>query len=621
MGSTDESEIHGRNHQIYNGKDEIMTNKNQSTHEQTPIDNQKDEVIAEDDENLSIHGHVHPTPIYNETEVTNTEVTNTYANDLESFANSLIHGLSYISPKNSHSTFGSKDLGGKRTSRVESIRLNNPSSDDVVQDLEKAVEDALDDIPPDGGFGWVVAVGGMLATFATWGANAAYGVFLAHYLSANLFKGGNHTVYALIGGTVVLLAQLLAPISLFLSRLLGPQTVIAAGIVVQTVAYLLASFSTKLWQIFLTQGVLVGLSFSLVFIPATLVLPTWFTTRKATCMGIAISGAGLGGVVFSLAIGKLIDTTGDQRWALRMLCIVCLVCALIGLAVLSPYGSKRKHQEHNDSNNDEQDVRREKPNSTRFTRKSVMDSLRDTCDISIFLKNYDLCLLAAWYAMALLGYVMNLYTLAPYATSMGYTQLQGSTLTAVLNAAQVVGRISVGLIADVCGRYNATGAFNLAVAVLILVYWINAHTFGALVGFSVLLGFTIGTASTMCMPLCHDLLAGGPLEHKQTAAWGGINVIISPFCLVAALIALAMRQNGTSRPYLHAQLLGGFLYVGCTLLMIVIREKLIRKRLQLQLDEIRKTPDGDLESETRLEKELEMSFMGFIKRCLKPMKV
>jgi hypothetical protein len=40
----------------------------------------------------------------------------------------------------------------------------------------------------------------MLMNANTWGVNAAWAIFLAHYLAHDSFEGGSQLAYALIGG-------------------------------------------------------------------------------------------------------------------------------------------------------------------------------------------------------------------------------------------------------------------------------------------------------------------------------------------------------------------------------------------------------------------------------------
>lgn len=86
-----------------------------------------------------------------------------------------------------------------------------PRSDSVSEESLEAL-----DHPIDGSFALWQAVLTMLLVFLTWGANAAFGVFLNYYMSNSLFPGATNFDFALIGGIVVFLAQALAPICCFL---------------------------------------------------------------------------------------------------------------------------------------------------------------------------------------------------------------------------------------------------------------------------------------------------------------------------------------------------------------------------------------------------------------------
>ncbi|KAG2734681.1 hypothetical protein G9P44_002687 [Scheffersomyces stipitis] len=418
-----------------------------------------------------------------------------------------------------------------------------------------------DDPPPDGGFGWVIALCACLATLATWGSNAGYGVFLNFYLNSNTFPGATEYDFALIGGIVVFLAQFLAPISAVLYKIFGFRIVCIAGIIIQTAGYMLASFATKTWQLYLTQGVLIGVSFVLVFMPATLIIPTWFDKRKATAMGITISGAGLGGLIFSLSVNRVIEQTGDQRWALRMVGFVTLAAAAIACVVMKPRNYKPI------------------PLSQSLKKEFIVENIRLIVDFSVF-KNYAVVLSSLWFAIALLGYTMMLFTLASYATSIGLSHTQGSNLTSILNAAQIVGRPLMGYTADRIGRANLTASVCLIISILLFAFWINATTYATLIAFSVIIGLIVGIGSTMAQPIVADMMDEN--IAKLPAAWTGMNIFVSFFCLVAEVIALSLVTGG-SRPYLYTQIFAGCCFFACFIISLIFREWFIRRALKRRL--------------------------------------
>ncbi|EGW32154.1 monocarboxylate transporter [Spathaspora passalidarum NRRL Y-27907] len=449
----------------------------------------------------------------------------------------------------------------RSTVDLESGKNNKEQGTEVIESISE--DEEIDDGPPlDKGIAWLMAFCGMLASFSTWGASAGFGVFLNFYLSDNTFPGTSEYDYALVGGTVMCLANMLSPFGALLYKMLGFKLVCLIGVFLQTAAYILASFATKFWQLYLTQGVVVGVSFVLIFIPMTLVLPTWFLERKATSMGIVVSGAGLGGLVFCLSINQVIEQTGDQRWALRMVGFVTLFASLIVVIILKPRNQKRT------------------PLKEGLSPEFIKRNFKLVFDVSVF-KNKGICLLAFWFAIALTGYTLMLFSLSSFATSIGLTHQQGSVLTSVMNAAQTVGRPCMGLIADKVGRSNFTGILCLVNAILLYAFWINATSYGALIAFSVLIGLVIGVGSSMAQPLLADVLEDN-LE-KLPAGWSGVNFVVAPFCLVAEVIALALVTGGY-RPYLHTQIFAGTCFIACFILLLFIREFLVQRLLSRRLE-------------------------------------
>ena len=89
----------------------------------------------------------------------------------------------------------------------------------------------------------------------------------------------------------------------------------------------------QFYQIFLTQGLGVGISLGFLFLPALSVLSHHFARKRALAMGIATSGSSAGGVVFPILINKMIEKYGFQ-WATRIAAFVCLGLMSISLACM-----------------------------------------------------------------------------------------------------------------------------------------------------------------------------------------------------------------------------------------------------------------------------------------------
>lgn len=448
-----------------------------------------------------------------------------------------------------------------------------PLISDPSQDLKDT------DYPKDGKFAVWQAFLVMLLVFSTWGANASFGVFLNYYMSSNSFPGATNYDYALIGGIVVFLAQFLAPVSGLLNRFLGQTPALLIGLCLQVAGYLLASFCTQLWQIYCCQGVFVGVSFALIFIPGTLLLPSWFDKKKSFAMGFAVSGAGLGGVVFTLSINKIIQITGNQRWPLRAVCFMTLSTTIIPIVFLRP------------RNKGYFEVKRD------LSMARLVSDAKIMFDFSVFKDRY-MILLGAWFGVALLCYVIVLYSFSAYASSVGISHKQSNYLLAILNAAQVVGRPLVGNMGDKLGRCNVSIAGCAYIAIMILAFWRNATSYAALIVLAVLLGGPVGIGSTMAQSLAADILETQGRIHLLPAAWSGLNIIVGLFALPSEVIAIALKDPDSANTYNHAQIFAGCVFLLAMLLLLLNREYLVRKTFERRRAAAQAAVDGEKSDES-----------------------
>ncbi|KAG4443061.1 hypothetical protein IFR05_001457 [Cadophora sp. M221] len=213
------------------------------------------------------------------------------------------------------------------------------------------------DIPPDGGYGWVqVGVGFTINAF-TWGQTAvrtpspqpnlsltkskSYSIYLAHYLSHNMFSSATSIDYAFIGGIQFAVSLLIAPLVTILTRKLSTQLPMLIGIILQTIGFISASYATQIWHLYLTQGLLIGLGLGFIFVPSTPVISQWFSQKRSLALGISSAGSGVGGLIFSFGIQAIIDDL-SLAWAFRITAIVSGVMNLLAVALIRNINSSVK---------------------------------------------------------------------------------------------------------------------------------------------------------------------------------------------------------------------------------------------------------------------------------------
>ncbi|ODQ83251.1 hypothetical protein BABINDRAFT_159686 [Babjeviella inositovora NRRL Y-12698] len=466
---------------------------------------------------------------------------------------------------------------------------------------------------PDGGYAWVIAVCSCLFNISTWGSNASYGVFLNYYLSSNYFPGATNFDFAMVGGLVIGLAYTFSPFAFILVAYIGLKPTVVLGVVIQTAGYILASFATKTWQLYLTEGVMIGISFSLVFTAGVAILSNWFYHRRALASGIMTGGTGLGGILFALSSQKLMEVTGNHKWPLRMVGMITFVLCAISLCLTKQYPKTfPKHKLHP-------------------SRPPLGQAIRVVLNPKI-ITFFPIHVVSFWYACVNTGYVILLFSTAAYASSLGLTREQGSIVTAVMNVGQLFGRPGMGYLSDRLGRINFSILMTLSFGVLVLVFWVNARTYGSLIAWSLVCGMTIGIASVNNQPLALDV-AGTDLFPT---AYSYMNILVAIPLTFAEVIALKMKDDRahSARPFLSCQLLTGALFFAGGFSLFILREIKIRKLLtERQAVITRSTPvyvEGDKEiltrgvDEVRLRKYkylLRGGTMGYVSRMIYPIKV
>lgn len=108
-------------------------------------------------------------------------------------------------------------------------------------------------------------------------------------------------------------------ILLFISTLSGRATdagfarhVVLAGSLLLLVGTFATSWATEYWQIFLSQGVCVGISLGLIWLPSTTMISHYFVKKRALALTIASTGTSTGGMIFPAMVQHLTPKIGKS---------------------------------------------------------------------------------------------------------------------------------------------------------------------------------------------------------------------------------------------------------------------------------------------------------------------
>ena len=420
-----------------------------------------------------------------------------------------------------------------------------------------------EDVPSDGGYGWVCVACNFLINGHTWGVNSSYGVFLSYYLSHSYFPNTSALAYAFIGGLSISQAMLIAPIATRVVQRFGTRVCLHVGIFLETLSLIGASFATQKYEIILAQGLCFGYGMGFLFVGSVGIIPQWFTTKRSLANAIAAAGSGFGGLTYSLATQRMVDTLG-LPWAFRILGIVTCFVNLTASNLLRD-------------------------------RNKAVGARHDGFDVSL-LKYPEFVLLQGWSYFSMLGYTILIFSLPNYALSIGLSAKQASIVGALMNLGQMVGRPIIGLSSDRYGRLNVSLLCTLGCSICCFVFWIPAKGMGLLTFFAIVGGALAGTFWCTIAPVGVEVVGLKDLPAALSMTW----VLMVLPTTVAEPIALELRKVGSRNVYIDAQVFTALMYLGGALCLWVLRgwkvgeiEELDRRRLEARRSSAVDLRDGE----------------------------
>ncbi|XP_046387669.1 monocarboxylate transporter 10 [Ischnura elegans] len=181
--------------------------------------------------------------------------------------------------------------------------------------------------PPDGGWGWVIVTASFACNFIVDGIIFTFGMFLGHISSA---FGAPKSKVALVGSLLSGFYLMAGPFVSALANRFGFRLVTILGAAVGCVAFLISGlFASSVDFLCVTYGVIGGIGFGLIYVPAVITTGFYFEKWRALATGIAVCGSGIGTFLMAPLATWLIDSLG-WRGALMIQAGIVLNCAIFG---------------------------------------------------------------------------------------------------------------------------------------------------------------------------------------------------------------------------------------------------------------------------------------------------
>src|SRR3954466_6794774 len=354
-------------------------------------------------------------------------------------------------------------------------------------------------------YGWVVV--GAAFALMTVGFAAAYS-FAAFFSAFAAEFGASRAHIALVFSVAAFLWFLLgAPGGMAADRF-GPRRVALAGVVCLVAGLWLASRAQSLAVLYASYSVGVGLGVGLVYVPSVGAVQPWFTRNRALASGLAIAGIGAGNIAGPLLAAWWISAFG---WRGAYVALALFALVLGGVAALAI---------------------RAKPGLAAAWATSG-SSLNQA------IRTRPFWLLYVSLVLACIGLFVPMVHLGPYAQDVGYTEAQGVTLVSLIGVGSLVGRFTIGGIADRLGRNASLAAMYAGLGLMLLVWW-STSQWWLLAVFALVFGTCYGAYVALLPTIVMDLYGArdvsGIIGCLYTGA--GVGTLIGPWLAGAAFDAL-----------------------------------------------------------------------------------
>ncbi|KAK0668388.1 major facilitator superfamily domain-containing protein [Cercophora samala] len=193
--------------------------------------------------------------------------------------------------------------------------------------------------PPDGGVkAWTAVFCAHLVITNTWGIINSFGVFQPYY-TTTLSRPPSDISW--VGSVQIFLLFFIGAITGRLTDAGFFRHIFALGTVLLLLGTFTVSVASTYTQVFLSQGICMGLGMGCLFCPSISTVSTYFDKRRAIALAVAACGSATGGLIFPSMVRELLPKVGFG-WTMRSIGLIQLVTLGVGCVFLKPRIKPRK---------------------------------------------------------------------------------------------------------------------------------------------------------------------------------------------------------------------------------------------------------------------------------------
>ncbi|KAF7337832.1 MFS general substrate transporter [Mycena venus] len=365
--------------------------------------------------------------------------------------------------------------------------------------------------PADGGFGaWSFLAAAFTVEAIVWGFPDAYGVFLNSYLQDPRYatQKSATSLLPLIGtlssGIIYCSAPIINPIATRYPHHRRKSMWLGAALCSGTLFG--ASYATEIFQLIILQGVLYAIGGSLLYLPCISYMSEWFIARRGMANGILFAGTAAGGLLIPLVLPLLTEKYGLAT-TLRILGIAMAVL----IFPILPFIRGRLPQ----------------------TRVQIQGPVpRGAPGPQRWFKQRSFWILLAVNTLQGSAYFVPIVYLPTFAHDLQVNASKSAVTVALLNAASVVGRLSMGYLSDTFNPWMLAFSILITTSATSFILWgVLSYSFAGLVAFGIAYGTVAGGWTCLwtgfVKPLAKDDLVMSTTLYGYLLLSRGVGNIVS----------------------------------------------------------------------------------------------
>ncbi|MDY6935456.1 MAG: MFS transporter [Spirochaetota bacterium] len=321
-----------------------------------------------------------------------------------------------------------------------------------------------------------------------------------------------HTIRGIIVG-------LLAPMVALTINRYGTRLTMSIGLGIMTVSMLLLGlFASQLWHWIFLWGIIMPFAFAFSgIIPIQTTIMFWFNVKRATVLGIVLTGAAVAGFIITPLLTWIMQMAGSWELGWLIIGIFSLIALIASYWIIGKPSDIGQHIDGINSDDNRTVTGSGVLKSAKTFRTSVSWTLKET------LHTWALYLTM----LVMLAQLWSLYIVTVHGvlhlTDVGFSALQASSIISIIILSSGVARFPMGIAGDRIEPHWILSAAMGIMALSLFGIWKAPLNISAMLVIGSIYGFAFGTTVVMLPAMIGNYF--GP------SSFASINGFIQPFLI------------------------------------------------------------------------------------------